>query len=87
MDSVIVVTDRVILDKQIRDTIRQFAQVGKLVAWAESSGDLRKSIEDGRRIIITTIEKFPYVLPEISEDHKDRHFAIIIDEAHSSQNG
>ncbi len=87
VDSIIVVTDRVILDKQIRDTIRQFAQVGKLVAWAESSGDLRKAIEDGRRIIITTIEKFPYVLPEISEDHKDRHFAIIIDEAHSSQNG
>ena len=87
VDSVIVVTDRVILDKQIRDNIRQFAQVGKLVAWAESSGDLRKAIEDGRRIIITTIEKFPYVLPEISEDHKDRHFAIIIDEAHSSQNG
>ena len=73
VDSVIVVTDRVILDKQIRDNIRQFAQVGKLVAWAESSGDLRKAIEDGRRIIITTIEKFPYVLPEISEDHKDRH--------------
>lgn len=74
VDSVIVVTDRVILDKQIRDNIRQFAQVGKLVAWAESSGDLRKAIEDGRRIIITTIEKFPYVLPEISEDHKDRAF-------------
>ena len=83
----IVVTDRVVLDKQIRDTIRQFAQVGKIVAWAESSGDLRKAIEDGRRIIITTIEKFPYVLPEIGEDHKNRHFAILIDEAHSSQNG
>ena len=87
VDSVIVVTDRVVLDKQIRDTIRQFAQVGKIVAWAESSGDLRKAIEDGRRIIITTIEKFPYVLPEIGEDHKNRHFAILIDEAHSSQNG
>lgn len=87
VDSVIVVTDRVILDKQIRDNIKQFAQVGNIVAWAEHSGDLRKAIEDGRRIIITTIEKFPYVLPEIGEDHKDRHFAIIIDEAHSSQNG
>lgn len=87
VDSVIVVTDRVVLDKQIRDTIKQFAQVGNIVAWAEHSGDLRKAIEDGRRIIITTIEKFPYVLPEIGEDHKDRHFAIIIDEAHSSQNG
>ena len=87
VDSIIVVTDRVILDKQIRDNIKQFAQVGNIVAWAEHSGDLRKAIEDGRRIIITTIEKFPYVLPEIGEDHKDRHFAIIIDEAHSSQNG
>lgn len=87
MDSVIVVTDRVVLDKQIRDTIRQFAQTRNIIAWAEHSGDLRKAIEDGRRIIITTIEKFPYVLPEIGEDHKDRHFAIIIDEAHSSQNG
>ncbi len=87
VDSVIVVTDRVILDKQIRDNIKQFAQVGNIVAWAEHSGDLRKAIQDGRRIIITTIEKFPYVLPEIGEDHKDRHFAIIIDEAHSSQNG
>ena len=87
VDSVIVVTDRVVLDKQIRDTIRQFAQTRNIVAWAEHSGDLRKAIEDGRRIIITTIEKFPYVLPEIGEDHKDRHFAIIIDEAHSSQNG
>ncbi len=87
VDSVLVVTDRVILDKQIRDNIRQFAQVGNIVAWAEHSGDLRKAIEDGRRIIITTIEKFPYVLPAIGTDHKDRHFAIIIDEAHSSQNG
>lgn len=87
MDSVIVVTDRVVLDKQIRDTIRQFAQTRNIIAWEEHSGDLRKAIEDGRRIIITTIEKFPYVLPEIGEDHKDRHFAIIIDEAHSSQNG
>ncbi|MDO5144329.1 MAG: type I restriction endonuclease [bacterium] len=87
VDSVIVVTDRVVLDKQIRDTIRQFAQTRNIVTWAEHSGDLRKAIEDGRRIIITTIEKFPYVLPEIGEDHKDRHFAIIIDEAHSSQNG
>ncbi len=87
MDSVIVVTDRVVLDKQIRDTIRQFAQTRNIIAWAEHSGDLRKAIEDGRRIIITTIGKFPYVLPEIGEDHKDRHFDIIIDEAHSSQNG
>ena len=87
VDSVLVITDRKILDKQICDNIKQFVQVGNTVAWAKHSGDLRKAIEDGRRIIITTIEKFPYVLPEIGEDHKNRHFAIIIDEAHSSQNG
>lgn len=60
-NSILVVTDRRILDKQIRDNIKQFAQVGNVVAWAEHSGDLRKAITDGKRIIITTIEKFPYV--------------------------
>ena len=87
IDSVIVVTDRRILDKQIRDTIKQFMQVANTVAWAEHSGDLRKAITDGKRIIVTTIEKFPYVVPEIGADHKDNHFAIIIDEAHSGQSG
>ena len=82
IDSVIVVTDRRILDKQIRDTIKQFMQVANTVAWAEHSGDLRKAITDGKRIIVTTIEKFPYVVPEIGAEHKDNRFAIIIDEAH-----
>ena len=57
-NSILVVTDRRILDKQIRDNIKQFAQVGNVVAWAEHSGDLCKAITDGKRIIITTIEKF-----------------------------
>lgn len=87
IDSVIVVTDRRILDKQIRDTIKQFMQVANTVAWAEHSGDLRKAITDGKRIIVTTIEKFPYVVPEIGAEHKDNCFAIIIDEAHSGQSG
>lgn len=87
IDSVIVVTDRRILDKQIRDTIKQFMQVANTVAWAEHSGDLRKAITDGKRIIVTTIEKFPYVVPEIGAEHKDNRFAIIIDEAHSGQSG
>ena len=60
LDSVIVVTDRRILDKQIRDTIKQFMQISNTVAWAEHSGDLTKAITDGKRIIVTTIEKFPY---------------------------
>lgn len=87
IDSVIVVTDRRILDKQIRDTIRQFMQVSSTVEWAEHSGELSDAIADGKRIIITTIEKFPYALPKIGAEHKDRRFAIIIDEAHSGQSG
>lgn len=87
IDTVLVVTDRKILDKQIRNTIKQFMQVKNTVVWAEHSGDLRKAIQDGRRIIITTVEKFPYIISEIGQDHKDRHFGIIIDEAHSGQSG
>lgn len=87
LDSVIVVTDRRILDKQIRDTIKQFMQVSNTVAWAEHSGDLTKAITDGKRIIVTTIEKFPYSVPQIGADHVNNRFAIIIDEAHSGQNG
>lgn len=87
IDSVLVVTDRRILDKQIRDNIKQFMQVANTVAWAEHSGDLRRAIQDGKRIIITTIEKFPYVVPDIGASHKMNHFAVIIDEAHSGQSG
>lgn len=87
IDTVLVVTDRKILDKQIRNTIKQFMQVKNTVVWAEHSGDLRKAIQDGRRIIITTVEKFPYIISEIGQEHKDRHFGIIIDEAHSGQSG
>ena len=86
-DSIIVVTDRRILDQQIRDTIKQFAQVGATVGHAEHSGDLRKFIESGKKIIITTVQKFPFVLEEIGTDHRGRKFAIVIDEAHSSQGG
>jgi len=86
-DSMIVVTDRKILDRQIRDTIKQFAQVGATVGHAERSGDLRKFIEGGKKIIITTVQKFPFILDEIGSEHRGRRFAIIIDEAHSSQGG
>ena len=86
-DFVIVVTDRRILDQQIRDTIKQFAQVGATVGHAEHSGDLRRFIEDGKKIIITTVQKFPFILDDIGSLHRDRRFAIVIDEAHSSQGG
>ncbi len=86
-DSVIVVTDRRILDKQIRDTIKQFAQVKATVGHAEHSGDLRQYIAAGKKIIITTVQKFPHVLDEIGSEHAGRRFAILIDEAHSGQGG
>ena len=86
-DSVVVVTDRRILDRQIRDTIKQFAQVGATLGHAERSGDLRRFLEDGKKIIITTVQKFPFVLDDIGTAHAGRNFAIIIDEAHSSQGG
>ena len=86
-DSMIVVTDRKLLDKQIRDTIKQFAQVGATVGHAESSADLRKLIESGKKIIISTVQKFPFIVKEIGGQHRKRRFAIIIDEAHSSQGG
>ena len=86
-DSIIVVTDRKILDQQIRDTIKQFAQVGATVGHAEDSGDLRGFIESGKKIIITTVQKFPVILNKIGNEQRGRRFAIIIDEAHSSQGG
>ena len=86
-DSVIVVTDRRLLDKQIRDTIKQFTQVGSVVGHAESSGHLRTLLQEGKRIVITTVQKFPFILDAMGNEHRGRAFAIIIDEAHSSQGG
>ena len=86
-DSIIVITDRRILDDQIKNTVRQFAQVGATVGHARHSRDLRKYIESGKKIIISTVQKFPEILDEIGDQHRGRAFAIIIDEAHSSQGG
>jgi type I restriction enzyme R subunit len=85
-DSVVVVTDRRLLDDQIQTTIRQFMQVGATVGHAERAGDLRRFIEQGRKIIVSTVQKFPFILDEIAIE-SGRTFAIIIDEAHSSQGG
>ena len=86
-DSIIVVTDRINLDKQIRNTIRQFMQENSTVGWAEKSSVLKELLHSGKKIIITTIFKFPEILKDISTENKDKNFAILIDEAHSSQNG
>ena len=87
MDSVIVVTDRVNLDKQIRDNIASFKRLSNLVAWADSAETLRKNLESGKKIIITIVHKFPFILETIGSEMKHKRFGIIIDEAHSSQNG
>lgn len=86
-DSIIVVTDRLVLDRQIHETIRQFTNVGATVGHAKRSGDLKKFIQSGKKIIISTVQKFPFILEEIDTDARGRCFAIIIDEAHSSQGG
>ena len=91
-DSVIVVTDRRILDDQIQKTIKQFMQVGATVGAVTGDSNskteqLRQFIADGKKIIISTIQTFPFVLKVIGDEHRGRHFAILIDEAHSSQSG
>ena len=91
-DSVIVVTDRRILDDQIQKTIKQFMQVGATVGavtgdTTSKTAQLSAFIAEGKKIIITTIQTFPFALKVIGDEHRGRHFAIIIDEAHSSQSG
>lgn len=86
-DSIIVVTDRRYLDDQITTNIRQFAQVGSIVGHADKSSTLKTHLENGKSLIISTIQKFPFILKEIDELKENSKFAIIIDEAHSSQGG
>ena len=86
-DSILIVTDRTVLDNQIHENIRQFTQVASTVGHAETSAHLRQFITEGKKIIITTVQKFPFIIDAISSEHRGRKFAIIIDEAHSSQGG
>jgi len=92
-DSIIVITDRRLLDKQIRETIKGFAQVGSIIGAVKEGGgsskteQLSKFLKDGKKIIISTVQTFPYILDSIGETHRGKKFAIIIDEAHSSQGG
>lgn len=87
VDSVIVVTDRVNLDKQIKDNILLYNKLKGKVGWASSSKELRTELQAGKKIVITIVHKFSYILDEIGSTLKDKKFAIIIDEAHSSQSG
>lgn len=86
-DTVIVVTDRINLDRQIRDTIRQFMQVASTVGWAKDSAELRTLLARKCKIVITVVHKFQFILKDMDEHHPNGRFAILIDEAHSSQNG
>ena len=86
-DSIIVVTDRINLDRQIRDNINAFAKLKNLVGWADHAETLRELLQGGKKIIVSTIHKFSFILDEIGSSLKNRSFAIVIDEAHSSQNG
>jgi len=85
-DTIIVITDRRLLDDQIQTTIKQFMQVGATVGHAKNSGDLRRFIQAGKKIIVSTVQKFPFILDEVSLE-SGKTFAIVIDEAHSSQGG
>ena len=85
-DSVIVVTDRRVLDRQIDRNIRQFAEVKNILAHANSAAELRSHLEAGKKLITTTIQKFPFIVDGIA-DMSGKKFGVIIDEAHSSQSG
>ncbi len=86
-DSIIVVTDRRVLDKQLQDTIKQFEQTtGVVVPITTDSAALRDAIEAKKDIIITTLQKFG-VISKTTAAHPGMRYAVIIDEAHSSQSG
>ena len=85
-NSVIVVTDRKILDSQLQKAVQQFERVAGVVEKIDkNSAQLRDAINSGKKIIITTLQKFPVIFKEIKSDNKK--FAVIVDEAHFSQTG
>ena len=84
--SVIIVTDRRVLDSQLQNTVYQFDHVeGVVVKVDKNARQLQQAIEDGAGIIITTLQKFPVIYKEVNSGNK--RFAVIVDEAHSSQTG
>jgi type I restriction enzyme R subunit len=86
-DSVIVITDRKVLDRQLQETISQFEhKAGVVQKIDENSAQLAKALNEATPVIITTLQKFPFVLDKVGS-LKDRKFALIVDEAHSSQSG
>ena len=86
-DSIVVITDRRVLDRQLQSTIRQFEQtLGVVENIDTTSRQLKAALESGKTIIVTTLQKFPVIADEITE-LSGKRFAVIVDEAHSSQSG
>ena len=86
-DSIVVVTDRRVLDRQLQRAISQFEQtLGVVENIDRTSRQLRQALESGKRIIVTTLQKFPVIAEEIGS-LPGKRFAVIVDEAHSSQSG
>ncbi len=86
-DSIVVVTDRRVLDRQLQRTIRQFEQtLGVVENIDKTSRQLKQALEEGKTIIVTTLQKFPLIAAQIG-DLPGQRFAVIVDEAHSSQSG
>ncbi len=86
-DSAIVISDRRVIDKQLRDEIQQFEQTSGVVAAIDKgSSQLKEALESGKKIIVSTLQKFPFIVDEIAKQ-SGNNFAVIIDEAHSSQSG
>lgn len=85
-DSIIVITDRRALDTQIARTIKGYDHVASIFGHSDNSQDLRDYLRKGKKIIVTTVQKFPFILDELG-DFSDKMFALLIDEAHSSQGG
>jgi len=86
-DSAIVISDRRVIDKQLRDEVQQFEQTSGVVAAIDKdAAQLREALESGKKIIVSTLQKFPFIVDEITKQ-SGKTFAVIIDEAHSSQTG
>ncbi len=87
-NSIIVISDRRVLDRQLQNTISQFEQTPGVVQNIDkTSQQLQEALEWGKDIIVTTLQKFPVILAKITIQPSPKKFAIIIDEAHSSQTG
>lgn len=86
-DSVIIVTDRVNLDKQLKNNVFAFGHSDSVAEWSDHSATLAQSLKSGKKIILTTVHKFGFILDTVGTQLSNRRFAVIIDEAHSSQSG